>query len=55
MTRDLIAMSTEIEKMKVASVGASQQTETFKLGTEKLSKHVADLNVVYGNMLNALS
>ena len=43
------------EKMKAAAVFASQQTETFKLGTEKLAKQVTDLNQVYGNMLNALN
>lgn len=55
VTRDLSAINTEVEKMKLASVSAAQQTETFKLGTEKLAKQVTDLNQVYGNMLNALN
>ncbi|MBN2766637.1 MAG: gliding motility protein GldL [Paludibacteraceae bacterium] len=55
VTRDLSAVNTEVEKMKLAAVTASQQTETFKQGTEKLAKQVADLNQVYGNMLNALN
>ena len=33
----------------------AEQTELYKSGTEKLVKQVADLNLVYGNMLNALS
>jgi len=55
VTRDLTAVNAEVEKMKAAAVFASQQTETFKLGTEKLAKQVTDLNQVYGNMLNALN
>ena len=43
------------KKMKQSTAGALEQTENFKSGTEKLSKQVADLNAVYGNMLNALS
>lgn len=55
VTRDLTAVNAEVEKMKAAAVFASQQTEAFKLGTEKLAKQVTDLNQVYGNMLNALN
>lgn len=55
VTRDLTAVNAEVEKMKTAAAFASQQTETFKLGTEKLAKQVTDLNQVYGNMLNALN
>ena len=55
VTRDLTAVNAEIEKMKVSTLSAAQQTETFKQGTEKLAKQVTDLNQVYGNMLNALN
>ncbi|MBP1675549.1 MAG: gliding motility-associated protein GldL [Bacteroidetes bacterium] len=46
---------TNVQKMKDAVVIAGNHTESYKSGTEKLSKQVADLNAVYGNMLNALS
>jgi len=45
----------DVQKMTVATKVASDETENFKKGTLKLSKQVADLNQVYGNMLNALS
>jgi hypothetical protein len=41
--------------MKLTTQNAAEQTELYKSGTEKLVKQVADLNLVYGNMLNALS
>jgi len=52
---DLNAINSSMEKVKTLSQNAAEQTEIFKSGTEKLSKQVAELNQVYGNMLNALS
>jgi len=52
---DLNAINSSMEKVKILSQNAADQTEIFKSGTEKLSKQVAELNQVYGNMLNALS
>ncbi|HLP05601.1 MAG TPA: gliding motility protein GldL [Paludibacter sp.] len=45
----------EVQKMKSATIVAAEETEKMKAGTTKLSKQIADLNQVYGNMLNALS
>lgn len=52
---DLNAINSSMEKVKILSQNAAEQAEIFKSGTEKLSKQVAELNQVYGNMLNALS
>ena len=45
----------DVKKIKLATVDAAEETDKFKLNTVKLSQQVADLNQVYGNMLNALS
>ena len=45
----------DVKKIKLATVEVAEETDKFKLNTIKLSKQVADLNQVYGNMLNALS
>jgi hypothetical protein len=45
----------DVQKMKTATSVAVDESESFKSGTAKLAKQVADLNQVYGNMLNALS
>lgn len=45
----------DVKKIKVATTDAVLESEKFKLNTANLSKQVADLNQVYGNMLNALS
>jgi len=45
----------DVQKMTLATKVAAEETENFKKGTLKLTKQVADLNQVYGNMLNALS
>lgn len=52
---DLNSISSSMEKVKLLTQNAAEQTDNFKSGTEKLAKQVADLNQVYGNMLNALS
>jgi len=45
----------DVQKMKSATSIAATETENYKAGTTKLAKQIADLNQVYGNMLNALS
>ena len=55
VSADLNQISTNVDKMKMTTQNAAEQTELYKSGTEKLVKQVADLNLVYGNMLNALS
>ena len=44
----------DVQKVKTATTAAAAETEKFKTGTAKLAQQVADLNQVYGNMLNAL-
>jgi gliding motility-associated protein GldL len=45
----------EISIIKAATTEAAKNTENYQLSTAKLSQQVADLNNVYGNMLNALN
>ena len=45
----------DVVKMKSATLVVAEETENLKANTTKLSKQIADLNQVYGNMLNALS
>jgi gliding motility-associated protein GldL len=46
---------TETQKIKAATTLAATETEKYKDSAQKLSKQIADLNQVYGNMLNALN
>lgn len=55
VSKQLEAVATETEKIKAATTIAAAETDKYKDGTLKLSKQIADLNQVYGNMLNALS
>jgi gliding motility-associated protein GldL len=55
LNADLKAMTSELQKMKLATTTAAENSEMFKSGTDKLAKQISDLNAVYGNMLNALS
>lgn len=52
---NIVAVNTELAKMKNAAEQAANQTNVFKSNTEKLALQVKDLNDVYGNMLNALN
>jgi gliding motility-associated protein GldL len=52
---NMVAVNTELAKMKSAAELAANQTSVFKTNTEKLAQQVKDLNDVYGNMLNALN
>jgi gliding motility-associated protein GldL len=55
VNNELGVVLTDVQKMKAATLVAADETENFKASTVKLAKQVADLNQVYGNMLNALS
>jgi gliding motility-associated protein GldL len=52
---ELNVIVNDVQKMKTATSVAAEESEKFKTGTTKLSHQIADLNQVYGNMLNALS
>jgi gliding motility-associated protein GldL len=45
----------DVHKMKSSTTIAAVEVENYRVGTTKLAKQIADLNQVYGNMLNALS
>ncbi|MBQ7631401.1 MAG: gliding motility protein GldL [Paludibacteraceae bacterium] len=54
----LQAVNAQIEAQKAAAAAAKEAAEAqsdFAKGTKQLQKQVADLNSIYGNMLNALS
>lgn len=46
---------TEMGKMQNAATVAAEEADKYKASATKLSQQVAELNKVYGNMLNALS
>jgi len=54
VNEELNAIVGDVQKMKTATTLAVVETENYKDGTTKLAKQIADLNHVYGNMLNAL-
>ena len=41
--------------MQNATVAAAEEADKYKASAAKLAQQVADLNKVYGNMLNALN
>ena len=45
----------EMGKMQNAATVAAEEADKYKVAAAKLSQQVAELNKVYGNMLNALS
>lgn len=51
----LNALSSNIDGMHAAAVEAQKSHEAFSAATSKLAKQIADLNQIYGNMLNALA
>jgi len=55
VSSQLESVVAETAKIKAATVISATESEKNKEGTEKLSKQIADLNQIYGNMLNALS
>ena len=54
VNEELNAIVGDVQKMKSATTLAVVETENYKDGTTKLAKQIAELNHVYGNMLNAL-
>lgn len=54
-TEKVNALSADIEKLQAAQAAAVKNTEAYEVATKKLAEQVADLNKVYGNMLNALA
>lgn len=54
VSSELGQVISEVKKMKTAAQTAAVESDNYKTGTEKLSKQIAELNMVYGNMLNAV-
>lgn len=49
------ALAADVEKLQMAQAEALKNGEAYQAATKKLAEQVADLNKVYGNMLNALA
>ena len=49
------AMAKDIKKAAEATAAAAKSSETFQTAAKELADHVANLNKVYGNMLNAIA
>ena len=54
VNEELNSIVGDVQKMKSDTTIAAVETENYKAGTGKLAKQIAELNQVYGNMLNAL-
>jgi gliding motility-associated protein GldL len=54
-TEQVKAVSAEVQKMQAAAVEATKSHVEYEAASKKLAQQVADLNKVYGNMLNALA
>ena len=48
-------MAADMKKVADATAAAAKSSEAFEAGAKQLAAQVADLNKVYGNMLNALA
>ncbi|MCL1868565.1 MAG: gliding motility protein GldL [Paludibacter sp.] len=55
VSKEMEVILANVQKSTAASESLAKDTEKYKQGTALLAKQVADLNNVYGNMLNALS
>ena len=55
VTEEVNKVLLDVQKVRSSSAAVVEQTDNYKAGTEKLAKQIAELNAVYGNMLNALS
>ncbi len=55
LTDELNAVISEVKKIKISTTNAVEEAENFKNNAVGLSRNIADLNRIYGNMLNALS
>ncbi len=51
----LSAVSANVEAIHAAALEAQKNHEAYNAASAKLAKQVADLNQIYGNMLNALA
>ena len=49
------AMTADVQKMEAAAAEAAKSHEAYEAASKKLAQQIADLNKVYGNMLNALA
>lgn len=54
-TEQINGLATTMQRMTDVSAEALKAQEAYEAATKKLAAQVADLNKVYGNMLNALS
>jgi hypothetical protein len=53
-TAQVEALNSNTQAIAAASAEALKSHEAYAAGTKQLANQVADLNKVYGNMLNAL-
>lgn len=53
-TSQINAMAQSVQKVQTATTQAAKNSEDYQAATEQLTKQVADLNKIYGNMLTAL-
>ena len=54
-SQEIDGLLDNFQKARTASESLAKDTEKYKEGTSKLAQQIAELNNVYGNMLNALS
>jgi len=54
-TDKIKAVGADYEKMQASSAAAAKSQADFDVAQQKLAQQVADLNKIYGNMLNALA
>lgn len=55
VSKELNQILGNTEKMKASTILAAEASDNYKTSSVKLAKQIADLNQVYGNMLNALN
>ena len=55
VAQNLSALNTAYELQVKAAQGYEKEAEAFAVAQQKLNKQIADLNKIYGNMLNALA
>ncbi len=53
-TAQINNLSQSVEKVQTATTQAAKSSEEYQAAAQQLSKQVADLNKIYGNMLTAL-
>lgn len=54
-TAQVELMATDMQKAAAAAASAAKSSEAYEAAAKQLAAQVADLNKVYGNMLNALA